>query len=82
MGLVAYRDIWAHWERRPGGFFLLVAILMFRSVVRDQDLRLNNTTTFGNALQSLRVSEPHAVALPLLAIASPMPSVPSTQHLR
>jgi len=48
------------------GFFLLVAILMFRSVVRDQDLRTNNTTTFGNALQSLRVSEPRAVAVPLL----------------
>jgi len=44
----------------------LVAILMFRSVVRDQDLRTNNTTTFGNALQSLRVSEPRAVAVPLL----------------
>ena len=37
-------------------FFLLVAILMFRSITRDETLRTSDTTTFGNALQSLRVS--------------------------
>ena len=38
-------------------FFLLVAILMFRSITRNDTLRTDNSTTFGNALASLRVSK-------------------------
>ena len=37
-------------------FFLLVAILMFRSIKKGDTLGTDNSTTFGNALASLRVS--------------------------